>query len=109
MGLKIKLAMPTGNHPWVMLALRVALVAVVVTGALLVGVCTFYYYKYEGIVDQRLKEPLFAQTAKIFAAAREVRPGQQLAIQLLANELREAGYTDDTACLLYTSPSPRDA
>jgi penicillin-binding protein 1B len=97
MALKIKLAMPTGSHPWVMLALRVALVAVAVAAVGMVGVCTFYYVKYESIVDQRLKQPLFAQTAKIFAAAREVRPGQKLAIKLIANELRQAGYTDDTA------------
>ncbi|HEX4286513.1 MAG TPA: PBP1A family penicillin-binding protein [Terracidiphilus sp.] len=97
MALKIKLAMPTGSHPWVMLALRVALVAVIVLAVSMVGVCTFYYIKYESIVDQRLKQPLFAQTAKIFAAAREVRPGQKLVIKLIANELRQAGYTDDTA------------
>jgi len=97
MAVKVKLAMPKGNHPWVMLALRVALVGVVVAAVALVGISSFYYVKYEGIVDQRLKQPLFAQTAKIFAAAREVRPGQQIGIQLIANELREAGYTDETA------------
>ena len=97
MALKIKLAMPKGNHPWVMLALGVALVVVVVAAIALVGISSFYYVKYEGIVDQRLKQPLFAQTAKIYAAAREVRPGQKLGPKLIANELREAGYTDDTA------------
>ncbi len=97
MALKLKLAMPKGNHPWVMLALGVALVVVALAAVALVGVSSFYYIKYEGIVDQRLKQPLFAQTAKIYAAAREVRPGQQLGPQLIANELREAGYTDDTA------------
>ncbi len=78
MAVKIKLAMPTGSNPWIMLALRVALVGVAVAGVLMVGVCSFYYLKYEGIVDERLKQPLFAQTAKIFAAPREVRPGQKL-------------------------------
>ena len=97
MAVKIKLAMPTGSNPWIMLALRVALVGVAVAGVLMVGVCSFYYLKYEGIVDERLKQPLFAQTAKIFAAAREVRPGQKLGIELLANELRQAGYTNEQA------------
>ena len=63
--------------------------------AALCGIFSFYYIKYEGIVDQRLKQPLFANTAKIYAAPREVRPGQKLSVQLIANELREAGYTDD--------------
>ena len=33
------------------------------------------------IVDERLKQPLFANTAKIYAAPREVRPGQKLTVQ----------------------------
>jgi penicillin-binding protein 1B len=65
----------------------------------LLGICVFFflYIKYTGIVDERLKQPIFANTAKIFAAAREVRPGQKLSVRLLANELREAGYTGDGA------------
>ena len=97
MAVKIILAKPTGAHPWTMLALRVALLGVAVAAVVLIGVCGFYYFKYESIVDARLKQPLFAQTAKIYAAAREVRAGQKLGIQLIANELREAGYTSDDA------------
>ncbi|HUB30888.1 MAG TPA: PBP1A family penicillin-binding protein [Terracidiphilus sp.] len=97
MALKIKLAMPSGNHPWTMLALRVALLGVAVLTVSMVGVFTFYYYKYEGIVDARLKQPLFAETAKIYAAPREVRPGQKLSLPLISRELREAGYTTDDA------------
>ena len=68
------------------------------------GVCvfTFFYIKYQGIVDERLKQPIFANTAKIYAAPREVRPGQKLTVHLIANELREAGYTGDGAA----QPSP---
>ena len=52
-----------------------------------------YYIKYQRIVDERLKQPLFTNTAKIYAEPREVRPGQKLRAQLIANELRQAGYT----------------
>jgi penicillin-binding protein 1B len=48
-------------------------------------------------VDARLKEPLFANTAKVFAAPREVRPRQKFSIHLIATELREVGYTPDGA------------
>jgi penicillin-binding protein 1B len=67
--------------------------------AALVGASVFayLYVKYTKIVDARLKQPLFADTAKIYAAPREVRPGQKLSVQLLASELREAGYTADGA------------
>ena len=56
---------------------------------------SWYYFKYQRIVDERLKQPLFANTAKIFAAPREVRPGQKLSVRLIANELRDAGYSPD--------------
>jgi penicillin-binding protein 1B len=86
-----------GNHPWATLALRVGL-GIVTAGVLLVlSVGTYYYVQYHHIVDERLKQPIFANTAKIFAAPREVRPGQKLTVQLIANELRDAGYTMDGA------------
>jgi penicillin-binding protein 1B len=97
MALKLKLARPTGKHPWRMMALRIALVCVAVVAVAFAGAFAFYYHQYAGIVDARLKSPLFANTAKIFAAPREVRPGQKLGIGLLAGELRQAGYTTDDA------------
>ncbi len=97
MALKIKLARPTGKHPLSLLALRAALAIVAVCVLVFGAITAFFYFKYQGIVDARLKEPLFANTAKIFAAPREVRPGQKLSIQLIANELREAGYTVEGA------------
>jgi len=84
-----------GKLPATSLALRIGL-GVVGAGALLVfGVVAFYYFKYQGIVDERLKRPIFAETAKIFAAPRELRPGQKLTVRLIADELRQAGYTMD--------------
>jgi penicillin-binding protein 1B len=102
MALKIKLAKPTGKRPWTMLLLRVALVGTAVVAIATAGVFFFYYNKYEAIVDTRLKQPLFAETAQIYAAAREIRPGQKLGIQVIANELRAAGYTTPDAAK--TSP-----
>ncbi len=95
MALKIRFARPAGRHPWATLAFRVAILAfgfVVLSG---LGVFGFYYFKYQGIVDERLKQPIFANTAKIYAAPREVRPGQKLTVRLIANELHDAGYTLD--------------
>jgi penicillin-binding protein 1B len=79
------------------LLLRGALVALAAFALLFFVVGGFYYVKYQHIVDERLKQPLFADTAKIFAAPREVRPGQKLSVHLLANELRQAGYSADGA------------
>ena len=93
MALKIKLARSSGKNSLSSLVLRVALVAIGAFALVFIVVGTYYYFKYQSIVDARLKEPLFANTAKIFAAPREVRPGQKFSIHLIANELREAGYS----------------
>jgi penicillin-binding protein 1B len=62
-----------------------------------VSVFGFYWFKYKSIVDQRLTQPLFENTAKIYAAPREVRPGQKLTAHFVAQELRDAGYSEDGA------------
>ncbi|HUH64764.1 MAG TPA: PBP1A family penicillin-binding protein [Terracidiphilus sp.] len=95
--LRIRIRRLAGSHPWATLALRVAIGAFACAALLFFGAFTYYYFEYRGIVDARLKEPLFANTAKIYAAPREVRPGQKLSIRLIDQELREAGYTTDGA------------
>ena len=60
------------------------------------SIFAFYYHKYSVVVDQRLQNPLFAQTAKIYAAPREVRSGQRLTPRQIAADLREAGYTAES-------------
>ena len=97
MALRVRFARPASGRS---LRSRILLIALAGCAAVaLVGVCVFFflYIEYTGIVNLRLKQPIFANTAKIFAAPREVRPGQKLTVNLIANELREAGYTGDGA------------
>jgi penicillin-binding protein 1B len=97
MALKIRWARPTGRGPKAALLLRIALIAVAAVAVVGFSVFIYFYFTYQHVVDERLKQPIFANTAKIFAAPREVRPGQKLSVRLLANELREAGYSADGA------------
>ena len=97
MKLRIRWARPSGNHPWASLLLRIGLFTVAAIALLFLVVSGWFYFKYGRIVDERLKQPVFANTAKIYAAPREVRTGQKLSIHLIANELREAGYSVDGA------------
>jgi penicillin-binding protein 1B len=97
MALKIRWARPSGRHPKAALLLRIALIAVAAVAVVGASVFIYFYFTYQHVVDERLKQPIFANTAKIFAAPREVRPGQKLSVRLLANELREAGYSADGA------------
>jgi penicillin-binding protein 1B len=65
--------------------------------ALVLGVMvfTFYWTKYGHIVDDRLKHPLFTETAKIYAAPPEIRPGQKLTSHEVTQALQQAGYSVD--------------
>jgi penicillin-binding protein 1B len=97
MALKIRIPRMEGKHPWALLLLRASLAVFAVLAVVFIGFSTYVYFKYQHIVDERLKSPIFASTAKIYAAPREVRPGQKLSIGLIAEELRAAGYSADGA------------
>src|SRR5208337_3671209 len=102
MAIKIRIPRFLGKQSWPSLLLRGALLIIAAVALVVLSVSGWYYFKYQSIVDERLKQPIFASTAKIFAAPREVRPGQKLTVRLIANELREAGYSTDGAA--QTSP-----
>jgi penicillin-binding protein 1B len=78
------------------------IILLVVVGTVLLGLVVgesifgYYYYEYRHIVDERLQKPLFEQTAKIYAAPKEVRIGQKLTPQAVGQELRDAGYSGDS-------------
>ncbi len=100
MALRVRLEKPKFKLSWPRFSLSSWLVRGVIGAVLLVGIICFavfthYYNKSAQVVDERLKQPLFANTAKIFAAPREIRPGQKISAHLIATELRAAGYTVD--------------
>ena len=88
---------PRKKRGWGSLLLRGFLLTAAAVMLLVLAVFGYYYYRYTGIVDERLKQPLFATTAKIYAAPREVRPGQKLTVSAIVSELRAAGYSADGA------------
>ena len=91
--LNFKLSWP--KLSWSSWLVRGFIGTVLVVGIVCFALFTHYYNKYARIVDERLKQPLFANTAKIYAAPREVRPGQKMNPHLIAIELRTAGYAVD--------------
>ncbi len=72
---------------------------------LLIGgaIFAFSYNKYQQVVDERLAAgPLFTSTSQIYAAPKEVRPGQKLTAAQVGANLRQAGYNVDTRMGQYT-------
>ena len=71
---------------------------VVLCGVILfAAVFAYMYLKYQKIVDARLAAgPIFANVSQIYAAPREVRLGQHLSVNMIAQDLRRAGYNANT-------------
>jgi penicillin-binding protein 1B len=91
MPVKVKIGHSKHIFLWKVLRL-VAVVAAVfaVVGGLVFG---YFYFKYRGEVEERLKQgPLFASVAQVYAAPQEVRTGQQLSAGGIASLLKRAGY-----------------
>jgi penicillin-binding protein 1B len=97
MALKVIIPRQMRKYNWTTLMVRVVLLGFASIALVFLAVGGYYYFKYQRILDDRLKQPIFASTAKIFAAPRQVRPGQKLSVHLIANELSEAGYSADGA------------
>ncbi len=73
-----------------------------VTGFILFCLCffavfTYYYVKYQRIVDKRMSGQIFAPSAKIYARPAEVDVGDKESLTEIAAELRHAGYTEGEA------------
>ena len=74
MALKIKFRTPTRSHNLASLALRIGLILIAAVAAAVLTVGGYYYVKYQHIVDARLKQPLFKNTAKILRRAARSAP-----------------------------------
>lgn len=78
------------SHP----AVKASVAAFIIVCMVLFGIFAYYYVKYERIVDKRLRGPIFANSAKIYAAPETVKVGEAQKVSAMAAELRRAGYTE---------------
>jgi penicillin-binding protein 1B len=60
-----------------------------------VGVATWTWVHYSNLVDERLRQGPFGQTAEIFAAPEPVSQGDAMTAGELCEMLRHRGYTDN--------------
>ena len=74
--------------------LRFAIGTFVVLAAIFVVVFSYYYVKYDHIITSRFSGPVFANSAKIYAAPPTVTVGEKIELKDIAAELRHAGYSD---------------
>lgn len=55
---------------------------------------SYYYIKYDRIIERRFRTPVFNNSAKIFALPESVRLGEKIEARDIAGDLRRAGYSD---------------
>src|SRR5712691_5937632 len=72
--------------------LRAALLAFLSLSVLVIGFFSYWYVKYDRIIEQRFRDPVFTNSAKIYAGPRMVRVGSAFTVREIATDLRHAGY-----------------
>jgi penicillin-binding protein 1B len=74
--------------------IRASLIAFLTLAMLVVGVFSYFYVKYDRLIQKRFSSPIFSNSARIYAIPKSVRPGQKMDARTIAQELRHAGYSD---------------
>jgi penicillin-binding protein 1B len=73
---------------------RAALIVFLIAAVGLGGFFCYFYIKYDRIIAQRFRTPVFTNSAKIYALPRTVHDGDQADAKEIAATLRRAGYSD---------------
>jgi len=74
--------------------IRAALVVFLVAAIGLGGAFCYFYIKYDRIIAQRFRSPVFTNSAKIYALPRTLHDGDPANPKEIAAVLRRAGYSD---------------
>lgn len=75
-----------------------------------IGVFSYYYVKYDKIIEQRFKGQVFSSSAKIYAIPQSIKLGEKIDPREIATDLRRAGYSDrDTKSAMGSFRLVRDA
>jgi penicillin-binding protein 1B len=75
--------------------LRIALAVFVVLTAATAGVFTYYYVKFDRMIEARFKGPVFSNSARIYAIAQAVHVGEKIDAREITAQLRRAGYSEN--------------
>jgi penicillin-binding protein 1B len=73
----------------------IALAVFIVLSVVLCAWSSYYYLKYDHIIDQRFKGPVFSSSATIYALPRAVKVGEKVDPHEIAIQLRRAGYAEN--------------
>jgi len=85
----------SGEHGWVPRdpVLRAGMAAFLILAVSFTVVFSYFYIKYDRIIERRFRSPVFSNSARIYALPRTVRDGEKIEGKEIAAELRRAGYS----------------
>lgn len=76
--------------------LRFALGAFAILALAFIAFFSYFYVKYDRIIEARFKGPVFANAARIFAEPQTIAVGEKVELKEIAAGLRHAGYSEKT-------------
>jgi len=74
--------------------LRASLIAFSSLAIAIIGVFSYFYVKYDRVIEKRFSSPVFSNSARIYAIPKTVRPGEVVDTREIAADLRHAGYSE---------------
>jgi penicillin-binding protein 1B len=74
--------------------IRAALLAFITLTVLIAGTFSYFYVKYDRIIEEKFRGQVFSNSAKIYSIAPAVRVGEKIDAHEIAAQLRRAGYSE---------------
>ncbi|MBV8052969.1 MAG: PBP1A family penicillin-binding protein [Acidobacteriaceae bacterium] len=81
---------------------RIALLLFVILGIGISAWFSYYYIKYDRIIEQRFRGQVFSSSARIYARPKSVEVGEAATAREIAAQLQRAGYSSDASSALGT-------
>jgi penicillin-binding protein 1B len=94
--IKIKIPKANGGKSgrWNDPVVRAGLGVFIILALACTGAFSYFYIKYDRIIEKRFRTPVFSNSAKIYALPQTVRTGENINAKEIATELRRGGYSD---------------
>ena len=73
---------------------RLLLAAFALFSVVIIGIFSFFFIKYDRMIEERFRGPVFTTSARIFARPHTVRPGEKIQAHEIAALLRRSGYSE---------------
>ena len=74
--------------------IRAALLAFLTMAIAITAVFSFFYVKYDRIIEEKFRGQVFSNSAKIYSIPQAVRVGEKIEAREIAAQLRRAGYSE---------------